>query len=109
MKKDTDSLSECPVRATLGVLGGKWKPVILFYLGEGTHRFSELRRRLPEATQKMLTQQLRELEADGVIVRKIHPQVPPKVEYSLTPYGRTLKPVLKEICRWGAAHRRRRR
>ncbi len=96
---------ECSVRAGLTVLGGKWKPVIIHYLLEGTKRFGELRKSMPDATQKMLTQQLREMERDGVVARKVYREVPPKVEYSLTPYGQTLRPVLYELCKWGAKHR----
>jgi len=98
---------ECPVRAALSVIGGKWKPVIARYLMLGTRRFGELRRLMPDVTQKMLTQQLREMEGDGVVARKIFQQVPPKVEYSLTAYGRTLQPVLRELCKWGETHRAR--
>lgn len=96
---------ECSVRAALSVIGGKWKPVIARYLMPGTKRFGELRRVMPDATQKMLTQQLREMERDGIVARKVFPQVPPKVEYSLTPYGRTLRPVLEALCKWGEKHR----
>lgn len=99
-----DSCNDCPVTATLAVIGGKWKPVILWSLTGQTRRFSELRRFLPGITQKMLTQQLRELEADGIIHREIYPQVPPKVEYSLTPKGETLTPVLEQMARWGSGH-----
>jgi DNA-binding HxlR family transcriptional regulator len=95
---------DCPVRTALQVIGGKWKPVVLFYLFEGSRRFGELRRCMPDATQKMLTQQLRELERDGIIARKVYHQVPPKVEYSLTAYGRTLQGVMRELCKWGTAH-----
>lgn len=95
----------CPVKVTAEVIGGKWKPIILFYLKGGAQRFSELRRLIPGATQKMLTQQLRELERDGIIARKIYPQVPPKVEYSFTPHGETLKPILKLMAEWGDEHR----
>jgi DNA-binding HxlR family transcriptional regulator len=95
---------ECSVRAALSVIGGKWKPVITRYLTLGTKRFGELRKVMPDVTQKMLTQQLRELERDGIVARKVYHQVPPKVEYSLTPYGDTLKPVLRELCKWGEAH-----
>ena len=98
---------ECAVRAALSVIGGKWKPVIARYLMLGTRRFGELRRLMPEVTQKMLTQQLRELERGGIVDRKIYQQVPPKVEYSLTAYGRTLQPVLRELCKWGETHRAR--
>ena len=97
--------AECSVRTALNIIGGKWKPVILYYLMEGTRRFGELRKEMPDATQKMLTQQLRELERDGIVARKVHQVVPPKVEYSLTPYGRTLRPVMRELCKWGEKHR----
>ena len=90
----------CPAEATIGVIGGRWKVPIVWYLFSGTRRFSELRRALPACTQKMLTQQLRELEEDGVVSRKVYPQVPPKVEYSLTDRGRSLKPVVEAMCRW---------
>lgn len=94
----------CSVEAAVSLIDGKWKGVILFHLMEGTARFNELRRRIPGATQRMLTKQLRELEADGLIVRKIYAQVPPKVEYSLSPTGRTLAPVLKSLKAWGDAN-----
>ena len=94
-------LYNCPVDAILGVIGGKYKPIILFHLMDGTLRFSELRRFLPQATPKMLTQQLRELEADGIIHREVYPVVPPKTEYSLTDFGRTMAPVLNAMCEWG--------
>lgn len=98
------NIEECSVRAALGVIGGKWKPVIIYYLFSGTKRFGELRKLLPDATQKMLTQQLRELERDGVVARKIYREVPPKVEYSLTPRGKTLRAVMHELCQWGTKH-----
>ncbi|MBF0278403.1 MAG: helix-turn-helix transcriptional regulator [SAR324 cluster bacterium] len=94
----------CPIESTLKVIGGKWKTLILWYLEAGTKRFNELKRELPLITQKMLTQQLRELEADGVVHRKVYAQVPPKVEYSLTEQGRSLKPVLAAMCLWGQQH-----
>lgn len=100
-------LADCPVRTALNVIGGKWKPVVAFYLLEGKRRFGELRRLVPEATQKVLTQQLRELERDGIVERKIYQQVPLKVEYSLTDYGQTLRPALTELCHWGKEHRAR--
>ena len=93
--------TDCPVEAALDMIGGKWKAVILFRLFEGTKRFNELRRLHPNITQRMLTNQLRELERDGLVHREVYPQVPPKVEYSLTPDGRTLKPVLLALERWG--------
>jgi len=92
------------VDAILGVIGGKYKPIILFHLMDGTLRFSELRKFLPQATPKMLTQQLRELEADGIIHREVYPVVPPKTEYSLTDFGRTMSPVLNAMCEWGKEH-----
>ncbi|MFC4769825.1 winged helix-turn-helix transcriptional regulator [Effusibacillus consociatus] len=96
------------VEATLKVIGGKWKPMILCHLQEGTKRFGELKREMPEITEKMLTEQLRELEQDGIIHRKAYIQVPPKVEYSLTEYGKTLREVLDVMSRWGSKHRMRR-
>ncbi|MBY3618856.1 helix-turn-helix transcriptional regulator [Acinetobacter sp. CUI P1] len=89
---------------TLKVIGGKWKPVILCHLTEGAKRFGELRRDMPGITQKVLTQQLRELEDDGIIHRKVYTQVPPKVEYSLTEYGLTLKEVLNVMVKWVLQH-----
>jgi DNA-binding HxlR family transcriptional regulator len=91
----------CSVEATLDVIGGKWKGVILFYLLDRPRRFSELKRHLPNVTQRMLTLQLRELEADGVIHREVYAQVPPKVEYSLTEFGASLKPILMLMRDWG--------
>jgi DNA-binding HxlR family transcriptional regulator len=97
----------CPVEAAIDVFGGKWKAVILWWLSQRTWRFAELRRQIPGITEKMLTQQLRELEADGIVGRQVYPTVPPKVEYSLTDYGRSLKRALKAICDWGASHMER--
>jgi DNA-binding HxlR family transcriptional regulator len=94
----------CSVEATLSLIDGKWKGVVLFHLLDGTLRFNEIRRRVPGVTQRMLTTQLRELEADGLIVREVYPQVPPKVEYSLSPHGRTLEPVLVALKSWGDAN-----
>jgi len=98
---------ECSVRAALDVIGGKWKPVIARYLLLETRRFGELRKLMPEVTQKMLTQQLRELERAGIVQRKVYRQVPPKVEYSLSTYGKTLRPILQALCKWGETHRAR--
>lgn len=98
----------CPVEATLDVIGGKWKVVILFHLThDGTHRFAELRRRIPGVSERMLTQQLRELEDDGIVHREVYPEVPPKAEYSLTEYGKTLRPITEVMCEWGQRHMRR--
>jgi DNA-binding HxlR family transcriptional regulator len=99
--------SECPIKTTLDVIGGKWKPLILFYLKGRILRFSDLRRSVPSVTQKMLTDRLRELERDGIVHREVYAQVPPKVEYSLTAYGKTLAPILEAMCTWGLEHRRR--
>ncbi len=95
----------CSVELTLQIIGGKWKPIIIFRLGEeGILRFSEVKRSIPNITQKMLTQQLRELEADGIVHREVYAQVPPKVEYSLTELGKTVMPVMISLCDWGAAY-----
>ena len=95
------SYENCPVEAALDLVGGKWKAVILNLLLEETLRFNALRRKLPNITQRMLTNQLRELEADGLLRREVYAQVPPKVEYSLTDRGRTLAPVLAALRKWG--------
>jgi DNA-binding HxlR family transcriptional regulator len=93
------------VEATLNVIGGKWKVVILFNLtSEGTLRFAELRRKIPGISERMLTQQLRELEGDSIVYRKVYAEVPPKVEYSLTEYGKTLRPITEAMCKWGRRH-----
>ena len=91
----------CPAEVTLAVIGGRWKVLILYQLFQGVKRFSELQRALPRITQKMLTQQLREMERDGIVQRTVYPQVPPKVEYRLRPRGETLKPVVQAMCKWG--------
>lgn len=93
--------TSCPVEATLDAIGGRWKVLILHELFNGTRRFGELHRSLHGITQKMLTQQLREMERDGLIHREIYMQVPPKVEYSLTTLGKTLQPVLDAMHLWG--------
>lgn len=96
---------ECRVDDALEILVGKWKPIILLHLlQEGTKRFSELKRSLPGITQKMLTKQLRELEAEDIIQRVVYPQVPPKVEYSITEYGTSLEPILEAMHEWGTKH-----
>jgi len=93
----------CAVELALQVIGGKWKPIILWHLRDVERlRFGELKRQMPNVTQKMLTQQLRELEADGLLLRTVYPQVPPRVEYALTELGRSVLPVLAQLSSWGA-------
>jgi len=94
----------CPVEKTLMIIGGRWKVLILRELKNGTKRFGELNRGLERISQKMLTQQLREMEKEGIVHRKVFPQIPPKVEYSLTPLGRSLEPVLDAMHAWGLKH-----
>lgn len=93
---------QCPVEATLSLIGGKYKAIILWHLINRTLRFSELSRLVTSATPKMLTQQLRELEKDGLISRLVYPVIPPKVEYSLTDFGKSLIPILDAMCSWGS-------
>ncbi|MBN2030800.1 helix-turn-helix transcriptional regulator [bacterium] len=95
----------CPVTATMAVIGGKWKPIILWILRDQVRRFGEIKHFIPGITQKMLTQQLRELEKDKIINRKVYPVVPPKVEYALTEYGKTLMPILDAMAGWGGKHK----
>lgn len=94
----------CPVEATADILGGKWKAVILYYLFEGPKRFNQLKRHLPEVTQRMLTLQLRDLELDGIVHREIYKEIPPRVEYSLTEFGMTLGPIIVQMRDWGEAY-----
>lgn len=91
----------CPMDVTLNILRGKWKLAILWHLSKGVIRFNELQRLLPNITQKTLTMQLRELESDRVIYRKVYAEVPPKVEYGITEIGESLKPILTSMCEWG--------
>lgn len=104
-KRKHDADYECPVEVTLDVIGGKWKGMVLHRLLDGTARFNEIRRSVPKVTQRMLTRQLRELESDGVIQRKVYAEVPPKVEYSLTQFGLSLKPMLLLMGEWGTQYR----
>lgn len=94
----------CAVEAAIGLVDGKWKSVVMFHLLERTMRFNEIRRQLPSVTQRMLTNQLRELEADGLVERRVFPQVPPRVDYSLTPLGRSMEPILMALKAWGDAN-----
>jgi DNA-binding HxlR family transcriptional regulator len=96
---------QCPMQATANVIGGRWKTVILWYLTERTYRFAELLRTVQGISQKVLIQQLRELERDGIVGRKVYPEVPPKVEYSLTALGESLRPVIVAMCKWGKEYK----
>lgn len=96
----------CPTETALDLIGGKWKGMILFYLCSDTRRFNELMRLIPGITQRMLTKQLRDLETHNIVHREVYPQVPPKVEYSLTNQGRTLEPVIRELEKWGKGYLR---
>jgi DNA-binding HxlR family transcriptional regulator len=94
-----------PIEATLDVIGGKWKPLVIYILKDGTLRFNQIVDRVqPRITQRMLTKELRELEKDGLVIRKVYPQVPPKVEYSLTETAESLIPILDQLCDWGSEH-----
>lgn len=104
MKKVSNDCPTCHVDKTLQVIGGKWKLVILWHLTQETLRFSELEKRIPEITQKMLAQSLRELENDRLVARKVYPIIPPKVEYSITKEGISLGKVLRELDKWGKEH-----
>lgn len=103
--KEANQPNTCPVERVTSLIGGKWKSVILHHLFDnGTLRFGELQKHIGGVTQKMLTAQLRELEKDGLIKRKIYPQVPPKVEYSLTDLGYSLRPIIEDMKAWGDTH-----
>ena len=93
--------TNCPVVSTLDIIGGKYKALILWHLVGGKRRFGELRKLIPQATQKMLTQQLRELEKDNLVIRTVYPIVPPKVEYELSDLGMSIKPILDAMRKWG--------
>jgi DNA-binding HxlR family transcriptional regulator len=95
------------VTTTLGVLGGKWKILILWNIRERPQRLSELKRLIPEISEKVLIQQLRDLEKDGIVHRRDYAEMPPKVDYSFTEYGKSLKPVLRMLCHWGEEHLKR--
>lgn len=105
MTPDRDEVEvHCPVRATVRLLGGKYKAVIIWALTDGKKRFSEIQALVPEATGKMVTKQLRELEADGLVHREVYPVVPPRTEYSLTPLGESAVPVIVAMSEWGASY-----
>lgn len=94
----------CPTEATIAAVGGRWKIIILWHLYGGKLRFSELRRKMPAISQKMLTEQLRELEGHGLVTRTVYAEVPPRVEYAATPLGESLRPVITAIGDWGRTH-----
>lgn len=102
-KKTPEEIMSCPLQVAINVIGGKWKTIILYILRDETLRFGEIKKAIPKITQKMLTQQLRELEADGLVTRVVYPEVPPKVEYSLTEHAKELTPILNQLCVWGAS------
>src|SRR5687768_4042535 len=108
-EKRDECVPRCPAEHTLLVIGGPWKVPVVWRLAEGPRRFSDLRRDLGDVSAKVLTQQLRELEADGVVSRKVYAQVPPKVEYALTARGRSLMPIVQAMCKWGSSRGRIRR
>lgn len=105
MERTSCASDICPVEMTMAMIGGKYKSVILWHLLSGTHRYSELHRKIPAATDKMLAQQLRELEKDGLIIRKVYPVVPPKTEYSLSTFGMSLSRILDAMCDWGTQYK----
>ena len=96
--------SQCPIGTAIAIIGGKWKIPVLYNLRDETLRFSQIQKALPAVTQKMLTQQLRELERDGLVSRKVYAQVPPKVEYTITPLAKELEPILDALCKWGSQY-----
>ena len=108
LKKDDNeqSFDECPVITAIDVIGGKWKVIILYQLRGHTLRFGELKKIIPNITQKMLTQQLRELEKDKLVNRKVYAEVPPKVEYTSTELAEKLNPVLDQLCAWGGEYQK---
>ena len=105
-KKNASGLSGCPVTTAIDVIGGKWKVIILYQLRGKTLRFGELKQIIPRITQKMLTQQLRELEKNKLVIRKVYAEVPPKVEYSTTELAEKLNPALDMLCQWGGEYER---
>ncbi len=94
----------CPVSSTLKVFGGKWKPLILYFISVDVNRFGQLQRMIPDCSKRMMTKQLRELEDDGLIDRCVFAEVPPKVIYSLTEKGESLRPIFRELSKWGIKH-----
>lgn len=104
MVENIEKYGGCPVSATLKIIGGKWKPLILYFISVDVNRFGLLQRMLPDCSKRMMTTQLRELEADGLVNREVFAEVPPKVIYTLTPKGESLRPLFSELNRWGIEH-----
>jgi len=102
----TDEGRPCPLTAALNVIGGKWNVIVLYWLTTGTQRFSDLQRLMPAVTHKVLTASLRQLEQDGLVLRSVYPEVPPRVEYALSEHGRSVVPVVEAIRQWGHEHLR---
>ena len=100
--KNSKNILDSPLLNAINVIGGKWKTIILYMLYDQTLRFGELKKSIPNITQKMLTQQLRELEVDGLVTRVAYNEIPPRVEYSLTEYAKELGPILGQLCEWGS-------
>ncbi len=98
--------SPCPLTAALEVLGGRWSLIVLYWLADGTRRFSDLQRLIPDVSHKMLTSTLRQLESAGLVDRQVYPEVPPRVEYSLSEHGRSTRPVIEVVRVWGHQHLR---
>lgn len=109
MARKYDWKTGCDVEATLSVIGGRWKPILVCHLLNGKKRYGELRRLTPNATERMITLQLKELEADGIISRHAYAEVPPRVEYELTEYGFTLESILVQMQEWGREFKRKQR
>lgn len=104
MVEKIEKYGMCPVNATLNVIGGKWKPLVLYFISADVNRFGKLQKMMPNCSKRMLTTQLRELEADGIINRKVYAEVPPKVIYSLTPLGESLTPLFRAMGDWAEKH-----
>jgi len=100
-KSKTGNPYSCPLTAAVNKIGGRWKPIILFYLSNGSRRFGQLAVTVPMISKKVLTQQLKQLEVDGLISRKQFNEIPPRVEYALTDFGKSVLPILDRICEWG--------
>jgi DNA-binding HxlR family transcriptional regulator len=104
LRRDFMQNDGCPVTATIAIIGGKWKPIILYLISHEINRFGEMHGMICGISKKMLTEQLRELERDGIIVRKVFAEIPPRVEYSITEKGKTLRPIILSMREWGLKH-----